>query len=417
MSLSGKRVLLIISGGIAAYKVLELIRRGREQGLQFRAVMTRGAQEFITPLSVAALTEEKVYSDLFSLTDEAEMGHIRLSREADLLLVAPASADIMARAAAGLCDDLATTALLASDKPILMAPSMNVMMWNHPATQANVATLRRRGVMTIGPGSGDMACGETGSGRMAEPLEILSAIDRFFAGPVEPALTDRRLAGVKALVTSGPTREPIDPVRYMSNHSSGKQGHAIAAALQHLGASVTLVSGPVEEAAPPGVQLVPVETAQQMMKACEAALPADIAICAAAVADWRVADAGTDKIKKQPDGAPPALRLIENPDILARLSNHPRQRPRLVVGFAAETGDLLDHARAKLAAKGCDWIVANLVGGDTGTFGGERNRVHLVMKQADGRLHEEAWPEMTKAEVASRLADAVAQALPHGAPG
>lgn len=414
MHLSGKRILLILSGGIAAYKVLELIRRGRERGLAFRAVMTAGAQRFITPLSVAALTEEKVYTDLWDLTDESEMGHIRLSREADLLLVAPASADIMAKAATGQCDDLAATALLASDKPILMAPSMNVMMWNHPATQANVATLRARGVMTIGPGSGDMACGETGSGRMAEPMEILSLLEQYFALPAEPMLSDRRLTGLHALVTSGPTREPIDPVRYLSNHSSGKQGHAIAGALARLGARVTLVSGPVDEPPPPGVSIVSVETAQQMMKACEAALPADIAVCAAAVSDWRVAELPETKIKKDGD-APPALRLVENPDILARLAQHPRLRPRLLVGFAAETDHVLENARAKLARKGCDWLIANDVGGDAGVFGGDKNTVHLLQRQGDGRLREESWPTLSKQEVAARLAAAVAEALPHGA--
>ncbi|MFZ3235873.1 MAG: bifunctional phosphopantothenoylcysteine decarboxylase/phosphopantothenate--cysteine ligase CoaBC, partial [Stellaceae bacterium] len=352
--LNGRRILLVISGGIAAYKSLDLIRRLRERGVAVRAVMTEAAQHFVTPLSVAALCEDKVYIDLWSLTDESEMGHIRLSREADLVVVAPASADLIARMAAGLADDLATTVLLASDKPVLIAPTMNLMMWSHPATQANIATLAARGVVRIGPGSGELACGEVGSGRMAEPLEIVHAIDGMLTGADHPR-TKHRLAGRRALVTSGPTREPIDPVRYISNHSSGKQGHAIAAALAGLGAETVLVAGPTPEPAPAGVRLVGVETAAEMLAACEAALPVDVAVMAAAVADWRVESVAGHKLKKD-RGGPPLLRLTENPDILARIAQRQQDRPALVVGFAAETDDVVANARAKLARKRCDWI-------------------------------------------------------------
>jgi phosphopantothenoylcysteine decarboxylase/phosphopantothenate--cysteine ligase len=394
----GRRILLIVSGGIAAYKSLELIRRLRERDIAVRAVMTAAAQHFVTPLSIAALCEDKVYSDLWSLTDESEMGHIRLSREADLVVVAPASADLIARMAAGIANDLATTVLLASDKPVLIAPAMNVLMWAHPATQANLATLASRGVMRIGPASGDLACGETGSGRMSEPLDIVAAIERMLS-------QDRRLAGRRALVTSGPTREPIDPVRYISNHSSGKQGHAIAAALAAAGAETVLVSGPTQEPPPGGVKLVPVETAAQMLAACEAALPVDVAVMAAAVADWRVETAAASKLKKEGSG-PPLLRLAENPDILATIARRSNDRPALVVGFAAETDDIVENARRKRARKGCDWILANDVSPGTGTFGGDRNTIHLV--DADG---VEDWPIMTKREVAARLADRVAERL------
>ncbi len=397
--LQGRRILLIISGGIAAYKSLELIRRLRERGAAVRAIMTRAAAEFVTPLSVAALCEDKVYSELFSLTDESEMGHIRLSREADLIVVAPASADLIARMAAGLADDLATTVLLASDKPVLVAPTMNVLMWAHPATQANLAVLASRGVARVGPGAGDLACGEVGSGRMAEPLEIIAAIE----GMLRPA--DHRLAGRRALVTSGPTREPIDPVRYISNHSSGKQGHAIAAALRDFGAETVLVSGPTQEPPPPGVRLVAIETAAEMLAACEAALPVDVAVMAAAVADWRVESAAQHKLKKD-GGGPPMLRLAENPDILATVSQRANDRPLLVIGFAAETDDIVENARAKRARKGCDWILANDVSPGTGTFGGDRNMIHLV--SAEG---VEAWPVMTKTEVAHRLAGRIADHL------
>jgi phosphopantothenoylcysteine decarboxylase / phosphopantothenate---cysteine ligase len=394
--LDGRRILLIISGGIAAYKILDLIRRLRERGAAVRAVMTAAAQHFVTPLSVAALCEDKVYTDLWSLTDESEMGHIRLSREADLVVVAPASADLVARMATGLADDLATTVLLASDKPVLLAPTMNLMMWNHPATQANLATLAARGVVRVGPGSGELACGEVGSGRMAEPLEIIAAIERMLTEP------DRRLAGRRALITSGPTREPIEPVRYISNHSSGKQGHAIAAALAGLGADTVLVSGPTQEPAPAGVRLVPVETAAEMLAACEAALPADVAVMAAAVADWRVETAAGHKLKKD-GGAPPLLRLAENPDILASVAQRANDRPALVIGFAAETDDILANARAKRVRKRCDWILANDVSPGTGTFGGDRNTSQLI--DADG---VEDWPVMTKSEVAARLAERIA---------
>jgi phosphopantothenoylcysteine decarboxylase / phosphopantothenate---cysteine ligase len=396
--LHDRRILLIISGGIAAYKSLELIRRLRDRGARVRCIMTAAAQRFVTPLSVASLSEDKVYSDLWSLTDESEMGHIRLSREADLVVVAPATADLVARMATGLADDLATTALLAADKPVLIAPAMNTMMWAHPATRANLAILQRRGVMRVGPGSGELACGEVGAGRMAEPDEIIAAIERALA-------SDNRLAGKRALITSGPTREPIDPVRYISNHSSGKQGHAIAAALVALGAETVLVSGPTQEPSPPGVKLVPVETAAEMLAACEAALPVDIAVMAAAVADWRVEAAGRHKLKKE-GGGPPLLRLVENPDILSTIARRGNDRPALVIGFAAETDDVVENARRKRLRKGCDWILANDVSPGTGTFGGDSNKIHLV--DAD---RVEDWPVMTKSEVAARLADRIAQAL------
>ncbi len=396
--LQDRRILLIISGGIAAYKNLELIRRLRERGAVVRCIMTAAAKHFVTPLSVASLSEDKVYDDLWSLTDESEMGHIRLSREADLVVVAPASADLIARMAAGLADDLATTALLASDKTVLIAPTMNAMMWAHPATQANLATLTARGIKRVGPGSGDLACGEVGSGRMAEPPEIIAAIEQLL-------VSDTSLAGRRALVTSGPTREPIDPVRYISNHSSGKQGHAIAAALAALGAETVLVSGPTQESTPARVKLVPVETATQMLAACEAALPVDVAVMAAAVADWRVETAALHKLKK--DGAgPPVLRLAENPDILSRIAQHRNDRPALVIGFAAETEEVVENARRKLQRKGCDWILANDVSAGTGTFGGDHNTIHLVEAQGI-----EDWPVMTKSEVAARLAERIAARL------
>jgi phosphopantothenoylcysteine decarboxylase/phosphopantothenate--cysteine ligase len=396
--LQGRRILLIISGGIAAYKSLELIRRLRDQGAVVRCVMTEAARQFITPLSVASLSEDKVYGDLWSLTDESEMGHIRLSREADLLVVAPATADLIARMAAGIADDLAATTLLASDKPVLIAPAMNAMMWAHPATQANLATLAARGIGRIGPAAGDLACGEVGFGRMVEPGEIVAEIARFLA-------KGQRLSGRRALVTSGPTREPIDPVRYISNHSSGKQGHAIAAALAALGAETVLVSGPTSEPLPAGVKLIAVETAAEMLLASEAALPVDVAVMAAAVSDWRVAIQSPQKLKKN-GKAPPNLRLVENPDILASIAGRGNDRPVLVVGFAAETENVVANARAKRKRKGCDWIVANDVSPGTGTFGGDRNTVHLV----DGDTVED-WPAMTKREVADRLAERIAAAL------
>ncbi|HEY3909635.1 MAG TPA: bifunctional phosphopantothenoylcysteine decarboxylase/phosphopantothenate--cysteine ligase CoaBC [Stellaceae bacterium] len=396
--LNGRRILLIISGGIAAYKSLDLIRRLRERGAAVRPIMTAAAQHFVTPLSVASLCGDKVYTELWSLTDESEMGHIRLSREADLVVVAPATADLIARMAAGLADDLATAALLASDKRVLIAPAMNLMMWAHPATQANLATLAARGVVRVGPGSGELADGEVGPGRMAEPLEVVAAIEAMLSEGV-------RLAGKRALVTSGPTREPIDPVRYLSNHSSGKQGHAIAGALAALGAETVLVSGPTQEPPPAGVRLVPVETAAEMLAACEAALPVDIAVMAAAVADWRVESVARQKLKKD-GGGPPLLRLTENPDILARIAQHANDRPALVIGFAAETDDIVANARAKRERKRCDWILANDVSAASGTFGGDRNTIHLV--DAAG---VEDWPAMTKREVAARLAELVARQL------
>jgi phosphopantothenoylcysteine decarboxylase/phosphopantothenate--cysteine ligase len=404
--LGGKRILLIVSGGIAAYKSLELIRRLKERGASVRCVLTAGGARFVTPLAVSALSEEKVYQDLWSLTDEAEMGHIRLTREADLVLVAPASANLLAKMAAGMADDLASTALLASDKPVMVAPAMNQMMWGHPATRANLATLGARGVLRVGPNSGDMACGEVGAGRMSEPHEILAAVAAFFARAAGAGVGAGPLAGRHAVVTSGPTHEPIDPVRYIANRSSGKQGHAVAAALAALGARVTLVSGPTREPDPPGCAVVRIETAREMLAACEAALPADVAVCAAAVADWRVAGASDQKLKKG-EGGPPALALAENPDVLATLSAAGPRRPALVVGFAAETERVLEHASAKLARKGCDWILANDVSPGTGTFGGDTNAVHLIRRGSA----PESWPRLGKDEVAARLARAVAEAL------
>jgi len=399
--LTGKRILLIVAGGIAAYKSLELVRRLRERGAAVRAILTRSGAEFVTPLSLAALTEDKVYQDLFSLTDESEMGHIELSRAADLLVVAPATADLLAKMAAGLADDLASTALLATDKPVMAAPAMNLRMWLHPATAANVATLVARGVVLVGPGEGEMACGEYGPGRMAEPLEIVVAIEAHFR--------DRSpLHGKKALVTSGPTHEAIDPVRYIANRSSGKQGHAIAAALARLGAATTLVSGPTHEPDPPGVVVVRVEAAREMLAACTAALPVDVAVCAAAVSDWRPADAVEQKLKK--NGKSPELKLVENPDILASLSKAGNRRPRLVIGFAAETENVVAYAEAKRKKKGCDWILANDVTPARGTFGGASNTIHLITPEA-----REAWPTMSKEQVAERLAERIAQFF--GEPG
>ncbi|HQT47281.1 MAG TPA: bifunctional phosphopantothenoylcysteine decarboxylase/phosphopantothenate--cysteine ligase CoaBC [Acidocella sp.] len=383
-----KKLLLIVSGGIAAYKALELVRLCSKAGYRVTCVLTTAGTQFVTPLSLQALSGNKVYTELFSLTDESEMGHIELSRSADLVVVAPASADLLAKMAAGLANDLASTLLLATDKRVLVAPAMNVRMWEHAATQANMALLAARGVLVVPPEAGEMACGEFGPGRLADPSAILAAIEAALGG-------GRALAGRHILVTSGPTHEPIDPVRYIANRSSGKQGHAIAAALAALGARVTLVSGPVAIADPAGVTVVHVETAAQMLAAVEAALPADAAVCAAAVGDWRVAAAG-QKLKK--DGATPALQLMENPDILARLSVPGALRPRLVVGFAAETERLEEFARAKLARKGCDWIVANNVGG-TGIMGGEENEVLLLEKN-----EAQAWPKMDKRAVAEKLA-------------
>ena len=395
--LAGKRILLIICGGIAAYKTLDLIRRLRADGASVGPVMTAAAAEFVTPLSVSALAGEAVHSTLFDLTSEAQMGHIQLSRIAELVVVAPATADMMAKMAGGHADDLASTLLMATDTPVLLAPAMNVRMWHHPATQRNLAQLQADGIALVGPDSGDMACGEYGPGRMAEPADIHAAIRRHLAaGP---------LAGRRIIVTSGPTQEPIDPVRYISNRSSGAQGTAIAQALQALGAHVVFVTGPADVAPPQGVELQQIETAQEMLQAVTAALPADAVVCAAAVADWRVANAPESKMKKQ-QGRLPVLEFAENPDILATISAPGPQRPALVVGFAAETDDVLANAQAKRARKGCDWIVANDVSPATGTFGGAENTVHLVSETG-----VEDWPKMAKTAVAQRLAQRIADRL------
>ncbi|MDQ2092153.1 bifunctional phosphopantothenoylcysteine decarboxylase/phosphopantothenate--cysteine ligase CoaBC [Marimonas arenosa] len=395
--LAGKRILLIIGGGIAAYKCLDLIRRLRERGAAVTPVLTRAAQEFVTPLSVAALAGEKAYTDLFDLTDEAEMGHIQLSRVADLVVVAPATADLLAKMAGGHADDLASTLLMATDTPVLAAPAMNVRMYDHAATQRNLATLKGDGVGFVGPNDGDMACGEFGPGRMAEPLEIVDAVGLALAGGP--------LAGKRVLVTSGPTHEPIDPVRYIANRSSGAQGTAIAEALRDFGAEVVFVTGPADAARPGGMEVVEVESATEMLAAVEAALPVHAAVFAAAVADWRVTSAATSKIKKV-GGKLPVLEFAENPDILATVSRMKTGRPDLVVGFAAETDDVIENASAKRLRKGCDWIVANDVRPETGIMGGDENAVHLIME--DG---VEDWPRMGKAEVAKRLAERIAEAL------
>lgn len=395
--LEGKRILLVVAGGIAAYKALDLIRRLRERGAAIRPLLTEAGAKFVTPLALAALAGDKVYADLFSLTDESEMGHIRLSREADLVVVAPATADILAKMAAGLAPDLATTALLATDKPILVAPSMNVRMWEHPATLANMETLRARGVAVVGPGAGDLACGEVGDGRLAEVADIVAAIERHFA----PKL----LAGKSALVTSGPTFEPLDPVRFLGNRSSGRQGHAIAQALADLGAATTLVSGPVAIADPSGVRVVRVATAREMLTACEDALPADVAVMTAAVSDWRPENVAPRKLKKAKGTPPPTVALAENPDILRTVASRSNGRPRLVIGFAAETGDAIAQGQAKLAAKGCDWVIANDVS-EPGVLGGEENIVHVI-----DRAGVESWPRMAKRDVAAKLAERIARHL------
>ncbi|UUV06407.1 bifunctional phosphopantothenoylcysteine decarboxylase/phosphopantothenate--cysteine ligase CoaBC [Ruegeria sp. YS9] len=395
--LSSKRILLIIGGGIAAYKSLDLIRRLRERGADVTPVVTRAAEEFVTPLSVSALAGKKGFRDLFDLTDEAEMGHIQLSRSADLIVVAPATADLMGKMAAGLANDLASTLLMATDTPVLCAPAMNVRMWTHPATQRNLKQLQADGVRFVGPNEGDMACGEYGPGRMSEPMEIVAAVEaQLSAGP---------LAGRRVLVTSGPTHEPIDPVRYIANRSSGAQGAAVARALAELGAEVTFVTGPADVPPPAGVQVVPVETAQQMSDAVDAALPVDAGIFAAAVADWRVASASDKKLKKSRDGLP-VLEFAENPDILKRVSRMEANRPPLVVGFAAETDNVVEHATAKRLRKGCDWIVANDVSPATGIMGGSENAVILISDNG-----AEEWPRMGKDEVARRLAAKIADAL------
>lgn len=391
---TGNRVLLIIAGGIAAYKVLDVIRRGRERGLSFRVILTAGGAQFVTPLSVASLAGEKVYTELFSLTDEAEMGHIRLVREADLVVVAPASADIIGKMAHGLADDLASTALLANDRPVLIAPSMNSVMWAHPAVQANIATLRARGVTMVGPGAGDLACGEVGDGRLAEPMDIVTAmLARLASGP---------LKGLKALVTSGPTYEAIDPVRFIGNRSSGKQGHAIAAALAAAGAQTTLITGPTALPDPAGCHVHHIESAAEMLAQTRDHLPVDIMVAAAAVSDWRPAELAGQKMKKRENDTPPRIDLATNPDILATIAAPGPDRPRLVIGFAAETERVVEYATAKRLKKKCDWILANDVSPATGTFGGADNKVYFI----DGSGAEE-WPQMSKSELAQRLVDRI----------
>ena len=396
--LSDKRILLVIGGGIAAFKSLDLIRRLRDQGATVIPVLTRAAEEFVTPLSASALAAEKVYRDLFDLTDEAEMGHIELSRAADLVVVAPATADLMAKMAAGLANDLASTLLMATDKRVLIAPAMNVRMWEHAATRRNLALLQGDGVLVVGPDEGPMACGEFGPGRMAEVPDIVEA--------VRAALTDGPLSGKHVLVTSGPTHEPIDPVRYIANRSSGAQGAALAAALRDLGARVSFVTGPASVAPPPGVDVIRVETASEMLAATEAALPADAAVFAAAVADWRVANAADRKMKKTENSALPELEFAENPDILKTVAGMEEGRPRLVVGFAAETHDVAANATAKRSRKGCDWIVANDVSPETGIMGGSENKVSIITGGG-----AEDWPRLSKAETARRLARRIADAL------
>ncbi|WP_377191234.1 bifunctional phosphopantothenoylcysteine decarboxylase/phosphopantothenate--cysteine ligase CoaBC [Ruegeria meonggei] len=395
--LASKRILLIIGAGIAAYKSLDLIRRLKERGAAVTPVLTRAAEEFATPLSVSALAGEKVYRDLFDLTDEAEMGHIQLSRSADMIVVAPATADLMGKMAGGLANDLASTLLMATDTPVLCAPAMNVRMWDHPATQRNLQQLQADGVRFVGPNEGDMACGEYGPGRMSEPLEIVAAIEaQMGSGP---------LSGKRVLVTSGPTHEPIDPVRYIANRSSGAQGTAVARALAALGAEVVFVTGPADVPAPEGVQVQRVETAQQMSDAVEAALPVDAGVFAAAVADWRMASASDKKLKKSRDSLP-VLEFAENPDILKRIAHMGADRPTLVVGFAAETENVIEHATAKRARKGCDWIVANDVSPATGIMGGSENAVTVISDSG-----AEEWPRMGKDAVAERLAQKIADAL------
>ena len=399
------RVTLIIGGGIAAYKALDLIRRLKERHIHVRCVLTKAAQQFVTPLTASALSNERAYTDLFDPESEFDAGHIRLARDCDLIVVAPATADLMAKMAQGHADDLASAILLAADRPILLAPAMNPLMWNNAATRRNVAQLERDGVAMIGPNAGEMAeAGEAGVGRMAEPPEIASAAERLLRPP-QP----RPLAGKRVLITAGPTHEPIDPVRYIANRSSGKQGYAIAAAAQAAGADVTLISGPVDLGDPPGVSVIRVESARQMLHRVETALPVDIAIFAAAVADWRVANEGEQKLKKTAAGMPP-LQLVENPDILATISKLQDRRPGLVIGFAAETEHLIDNAKAKLARKGCDWIVANDVSPATGVMGGDRNTVHLLTRDGAG-INVDSWPVMTKEEVAIALVTRIAETV------
>jgi phosphopantothenoylcysteine decarboxylase/phosphopantothenate--cysteine ligase len=402
---AARRILLIIGGGIAAYKSLDLIRRLREGGATVRCVLTAAAQKFIAPLAAGALSGERVFTDLFDPASEFDVGHIRLAREADLVVVAPATADLMAKMAGGHADDLASAVLLATDRPVLIAPAMNPRMWGHAATRRNLARLTADGITVVGPGEGEMAeRGEAGIGRMAEPLEIAAAAQTLLASSAGPHV-DRPLAGKRLLVTSGPTHEPIDPVRYIANRSSGKQGHAIAAAAAAAGAQVTLICGPVTIPDPPGAKTVRVETAREMLAAVEGALPVDCAVFAAAVADWRAAEVGRQKIKKQ-KGATPALALTENPDILATVAHRKTKRPRLVIGFAAETEKVIANAQAKLARKGCDWIVANDVSAATGIMGGDRNRVHLITGNG-----VESWPPQSKDAVAAALVGRIADAM------
>lgn len=392
----GKSVLLIIGGGIAAYKTLDLVRRLAERGVKSRTILTHAGAQFVTPLSLGTLSGEKVHSELFHLTDEVEMGHIELSRSTDLVVVAPATADLIAKMAHGLANDLASTALLATDKTVLMAPAMNVRMWQSPSVKRNVDILRKDGVGFVGPNEGEMACGEFGPGRMAEPSEIVSAIAELLDSQLS-------LKGVRALVTAGPTCEPVDPVRYLANHSSGKQGYAIAGALARAGAQTTLISGPVSIPPPSGVRLTRVMTAREMLAACEASLPADVLVMAAAVSDWRPDSVANSKIKKSTDRVVPLIKLVENPDILTALANH-SARPRLVIGFAAETEELLRNAAAKRIRKGADWVIANDVSGDV--MGSERNHVYLISDQGT-----EDWPEMSKREVGEKLAARIADKL------
>jgi phosphopantothenoylcysteine decarboxylase/phosphopantothenate--cysteine ligase len=409
----GKRILLIVGGGIAAYKSLELLRRLKERGASVRAILTHGGAKFVTPLSFSVLSEERALTDLFDLKDETEIGHIQLSREADLIVVAPATADILAKIAHGLADDLATAVLLATDKRVLVAPAMNVRMWEHPAMQRNLATLRADGIRFVGPDEGEMACGEFGLGRMAEPATILEAIAGLLGERDAPSarvmplkMQGSSLAGRHVLITSGPTQEPIDPVRYIANRSSGKQGHALARAARALGATVTLVSGPVTLPDPEGVSMVKVHTAHEMLAATLSALPADIAICAAAVADWRPSDEAPQKLKNPAQGTEATLKLTLNPDILATLATPGPARPRLVIGFAAETENLIENAKVKLKKKGADWILANDVWPGTGAMGGDRTQIHLVTGQG-----VEDWPPMSKDEMAERLLARAADAL------
>ena len=398
--LGGKRILLIIGGGIAAYKCLDLIRRLRERGAHVRPILTRAASEFVTPLSVGAIAGDKVFQDLFDREDEHDIGHIRLSREADLIVVAPATADFMAKMAGGHADDLASTVLMATDKPVLIAPAMNPHMWAHPANQRNIKLLNEDGIQFIGPNAGEMAeSGEAGFGRMAEPMEIVGAISRFFA----PDKQAKPLSGKRAIVTSGPTHEPIDPVRYIANRSSGKQGHAIAQALADAGAEVILVSGPVNIADPQGVETIHVQTAREMQKNVETALPAEIGVMVAAVADWRSADEADEKMKKEGGKGPESLRLVENPDILKGLGHH-KKRPDLLVGFAAETEKIEKHAKAKLKRKNADWIVANDVSPEGGVMGGDENTIKLL-----SRSGTETWPKMSKQQVAERLVQRISE--------